>query len=71
MARASAATGDEELKAKAIRLVDEWAKTLGADGNPRMRHYPWEKMVGGLSDLVQYVGYEEAGRWMEKIVDWE
>ncbi|MCX7974171.1 MAG: glycoside hydrolase family 127 protein, partial [Candidatus Aminicenantes bacterium] len=70
MARASLVNRDEELRAKAIRLVEGWAKTLGIDGNPRMGHYPWEKMVGGLSDLVQYLGYSEASQWLEKIVDW-
>jgi len=70
MARTSSATGDEELRAKAVKLVEGWAKTLGPDGNPRMGHYPWEKMVGGLSDMVQYADYDEAARWLEKIVDW-
>lgn len=70
MARTSLANNDQDLRAKAIKLVEEWAKTLGADGNPRMGHYPWEKMVGGLSDLIQYADYPEAGKWLEKIVDW-
>jgi DUF1680 family protein len=71
MARASRATGDDELRDKAALLVDEWAKTVGADGNPRMtRHYPWEKMVGGLNDMSRYVGHDGAERLMERVVDW-
>jgi len=69
-ARASRANNDARLRAKAVKLVDEWAKTLGADGNPRMRHYPWEKLVGGLSDMVQYVRHDASAQLMAKVVDW-
>ncbi len=70
MARTSQANNDKDMRNKAIKLTDEWAKTLGADGNPRMRHYPWEKLLGGLSDMYQYAGYENGPALMEKIVDW-
>ncbi|MBN1359749.1 MAG: glycoside hydrolase family 127 protein [Sedimentisphaerales bacterium] len=70
MARTSQANDDTELRDKATFLVDEWAKTLGADGNPRMRHYPWEKLVGGLSDMRQYAGHGGAPALLEKVVDW-
>lgn len=70
MARTSQANNDTELREKATLLVDEWAKTLGADGDPRMRHYPWEKLVGGLSDMHQYAGHEGTPALMEKVVDW-
>jgi len=70
MARASKGNADPELRDKAVRLIDEWAKTLGADGDARMRHYPWEKLLGGLSDAHQYIGYDKAPALMEKIVDW-
>jgi len=70
MARTSQANDDTEMRNKATKLVDEWAKTLGADGDPRMRHYPWEKMLGGLSDMNQYAGYDRAPALMEKITDW-
>jgi DUF1680 family protein len=70
MARTSQANDDSEMRNKATKLVDEWAKTLSADGNPRMRHYPWEKLLGGLSDMHQYAGYEGAPAIMEKITDW-
>lgn len=70
MARTSQANDDTELRDKATRLVDEWAKTLGPDGNPRMRHYPWEKLVGGLSDMHQYAGHRGALDLLERVVDW-
>lgn len=70
MARTSHANDDTEMRSKAVRLVEEWAKTLGADGNPRMRHYPWEKLVGGLSDMNQYTGHGGSLPLMEKVVDW-
>jgi hypothetical protein len=70
MARTSRANDDTELRNKAVKLIDEWAKTLPADGNPRMRHYPWEKLLGGLSDAHQYIGHDKAPALMERIVDW-
>jgi len=70
MARTSRANDDTEMRNKAAKLVDEWAKTLGADGNLRMRHYPWEKLLGGLSDMHQYAGNDKTPALMEKITDW-
>jgi DUF1680 family protein len=71
MARSSRATGDDELRAKAEALVDGWAKTVGADGNPRMnRHYPWEKLVGGLGDMSRYAGHAGAETLLGRVVDW-
>ena len=71
MARSFSATGDDELREKAAQLVDEWAKTIGADGNPRMtRHYPWEKLVGGLCDMSRYAGHDRAEALLERVVDW-
>jgi uncharacterized protein len=70
MTRAARTNGDAELRDKAFRLIDGWARTLGADGSPRMRHYPWEKLLGGLSDAHQYTGHPTAPRLMERITDW-
>jgi hypothetical protein len=70
MARTSQANNDVEMRNKAVKLVDEWAKTLGADGNPRMQHYPWEKLVGGLSDMHQYAGHDGTPAVIERVVDW-
>lgn len=70
MSRTSRVNNDTDMRNKAVKLVDEWAKTIGAGGNPRMRHYPWEKLVGGISDLHQYAGHEGTPALMEKVVDW-
>jgi len=70
MSRTAHATGDQELAGKAVKLIEEWSKTLGADDDPRMRHYPWEKLLGGLSDAHQYLGYDGSPRLMERITDW-
>ncbi len=44
MSRMYRYTGDKEMRDKAITLFSEWAKTVGGDGNCRMRHYPFEKL---------------------------
>jgi DUF1680 family protein len=67
MARASRANDDKEMREKASLWVSEWGKTLGPDGNPRMRHYPYEKMVGGLLDMHHYAGHPDALALMDKI----
>ncbi len=70
MARLSCATGDADLRAKAIRLATEWEKTLGADGNARMDTYSWEKMSCGLVDLAVYAEYPHALEILERITVW-
>lgn len=70
MARTARANDDADLRNKAVRLIDEWAKTLATNGDAHMRHYPWEKLLGGLSDAHQYIGHDKAPALMEKIVDW-
>jgi hypothetical protein len=70
MARRSHATADTALREKAIGVADEWAKTIGADGDCRMRHYPFEKLVGGLVDLKLYAGYDDAVGLLEKVTGW-
>jgi DUF1680 family protein len=70
MARMHRATGDQEILAKALRLMGEWAKTIGADGNPNMGHYTFKKMVCGLTDLKLYAGSDEAMELLEKTCDY-
>jgi DUF1680 family protein len=69
MARTSQANNDTAMKDKANLLVDEWAKTLVSNSNAMMRHYPWEKLLGGLSDMNQYAGNQSTPALMEKITD--
>src|SRR5262245_14121027 len=70
MSRFYRASNDTAIRDKAIRLFTEWSKTVGADGNPNMRHYPFEKLVCGLVDMQLYANYPEAGRMLEKVVDY-
>ena len=63
------ATGDQEIRDKAIGLVTEWAKTLRSDGDSRMGHYPFDKLVCGLVDLNQYADHEDALVYLEKVCD--
>ncbi len=70
MTRLAQVTGDGALRDKAIGLFTEWAKTIGADGNSRMGHYPFEKLVGGLVDLKRYAGHDAAVPMLGKVVDY-
>ncbi len=70
MARMYRATGDTALRDKASYLLTEWAKTVKADGDCRMRHYSYDKMVCGLVDLQRYAEHPDAVPLLEKITDW-
>jgi DUF1680 family protein len=70
MTRLAHATDDHDLRNKAIGLAREWSKTIGGDGDCRMRHYPFEKLVGGLVDLKQYAGFDDAIPLLEKVTAW-
>jgi len=76
-ARMYKATGDTAIRDKAIYLMDEWGKTIADDGffgykapphNPG--HYIYDKMVGGLVDMYEYIGSESALEYLGKITDW-
>lgn len=69
MSRIYRATGDTQIRGKAIYLFDEWSKTIGPDGDARMRHYPYEKLVCGLVDLKLYAGNDEAIEMLAKVTD--
>ncbi len=68
MARLSRALGDDALRAKAIGLFEAWSLTVGPDGDCRMLHYPFDKLVGGLVDLSQYAGHAAALPMLERVV---
>jgi uncharacterized protein len=70
MARMYRATGDQEILDKALRLMNEWGKTIGPDGNPHMGHYAFEKLSCGLTDLKLYGGSNEAMTLLEKTSDY-
>jgi DUF1680 family protein len=76
MARMSRATGDADMRSKAIHLMSEWAATIEPDGwffysrRPWQPHYIYDKTVGGLVDLAVYAGRKDALTHLEKITDW-
>ncbi|HLK70118.1 MAG TPA: beta-L-arabinofuranosidase domain-containing protein [Bryobacteraceae bacterium] len=70
MARLSRVTGDSELREKAGRLLSGWGKTVKPDGDCRMRHYAFDKMVCGLVDMDQYTAHPEALPLLEKTTAW-
>lgn len=70
MARMSLATGDADLRDKAVYLMAEWGKTVKPDGNCGMQHYPFEKLVCGLVDMHEFAGRPESMALLEKVTDW-
>ena len=76
MARMSKATGDAEMRSKAIFLMSEWASTIEPDGwffysrRPWQPHYIYDKQVGGLVDMAVYAGRKDALAHLSKITDW-
>jgi hypothetical protein len=69
MARLSRATNDAALRGKAIHLVTEYAKCIGEDGDPRMRHYEYDKLVCGLVDMIRYGRHEPARALLDRVSD--
>ena len=68
MARLSRALDDGALQRKAIGLFEAWARTVALDGDCRMQHYPFDKLVGGLVDLSKYGGHDAALPVLERVV---
>jgi DUF1680 family protein len=69
MARMSSATGDGELRDKALGLFSEWTKCIPPNGDCGMGHYRYDKLVGGLVDLNLYAGNGEAVAVLERVTD--
>ncbi len=67
MSRLSRATGDAQLRDKAVALLGEYTRTLKADGDAGMRHYPFDKLVCGLVDLQLYADHQPAIEVLEKV----
>jgi DUF1680 family protein len=67
MARLYRATGDTEVRDKAARLMTSWALTVAPDGNCRMRHYAFDKIVCGLVDMKRYADHPDATGLLEKV----
>ncbi|HLX71222.1 MAG TPA: beta-L-arabinofuranosidase domain-containing protein [Verrucomicrobiae bacterium] len=67
MARASRVNDDQALRDKASLLVTEWGKTIH---NTPIRHYAFEKMIGGLVDMHLYAAHPKALEFLENITDY-
>ncbi|HZS53512.1 MAG TPA: beta-L-arabinofuranosidase domain-containing protein [Bryobacteraceae bacterium] len=70
MSRMYSVTNDVEMRDKAAYLMTEWFKTVGPDGNCRMRHYPYEKLVCGLVDMNVYGDHRESIEFLAKVTDY-
>jgi hypothetical protein len=70
MSRFSRTLNDGALREKVVRLFTEWAKTVKPDGDCGMRHYPFEKLVGGLVDMQLYADYAGTTGMLERVTDW-
>ena len=67
MSRMYRATGDTAMRDKAVRLFTAWANTVGPDGDARMRHYAFDKLVCGLVDLQHYADVKDAASVLERV----
>lgn len=70
MSRMAKAAGDTAIRDKADYLMTEFAKTVPSDGNCRMNHYPFEKLICGLVDLHRYHDHPQAMKLAERVTDW-
>ncbi len=76
LARLNAATGDPDCRAKAEALLRGWADCLEPDGyfyysrKPNAPHYIYDKMVGGLADMVLFCDSRLAAESLAKITGW-
>ncbi|HKW01715.1 MAG TPA: beta-L-arabinofuranosidase domain-containing protein [Vicinamibacterales bacterium] len=67
LTRLARTTGDDSLRTMALTLYTEWVKTIGADGNARMDHYPFDKLVCGLVDLARYANLPDAAKTLARV----
>jgi len=76
LARLYAATGDPTCREKAEALLQGWAECVEPDGyffysrKPNAPHYIYDKMVGGLVDMVVHCKSQAAAESLAKITGW-
>ncbi len=76
LARLHAATGDPALREKAEALLAGWAECIEPDGyfyysrKPNAPHYIYDKMVGGLTDMIVHCQSKQAAESLAKITTW-
>jgi len=76
LARLYAATGDPACKGKAQALMEGWAECIEPDGYALqakpidLAPYHFEKLVGGLVDMIVYGGDPRAATHLGRIIGW-
>ncbi len=76
LARLHAATGNPALREKAEALLAGWAECIEPDGyfyysrKPNAPHYIYDKMVGGLTDMIIHCKSKLAAESLAKITAW-
>lgn len=71
-----ASLGDEACRAKAGVLLDGWGTCLSEDGygfysdHTTGKAYTYDKLVGGLVDMLVYAGDERAVPLLARLTDW-
>lgn len=77
MSRIAKVTNDDALSVRTIYLMNEFGKTIEDDGfyGTRSRerapgHYGYDKIVGGLVDVYEYLGEPKALEYLDKITTW-
>jgi uncharacterized protein len=64
-------TGDYRLKEKAVYLADEWTKCVDlSDKVLENDTYVYDKLMGGLLDLYEHLGYKKALLYISKLTDY-
>ncbi len=69
-AKLCSVTGDVRLKDKALALANAWADL--AEAHPELLHcgtYGYDKMIGGLLDMYEYMGYDRAESLVSRLTD--
>jgi len=69
-ARMYKVTDDSAIKDKAVYLMNEWAKTIDENTSLDYGHYTYDKLVGGLVDVYEYIGEGSALKYLDKITTW-
>ncbi len=63
-------TGDEAIREKALALFTGWRECVDqCDAVLDMGTYPYEKMLGGLCDMIEFMGLGEAAPYMRRLTE--
>ncbi len=63
-------TGDGEVRQRALSLFEGWRECAEKDSRVLdMGTYPYEKLLGGLCDMIEYMDFEEAVPWMRRLTE--